>query len=484
MKRKTLLNVAASSMIVASTMVGCSGAALHSQAGVSAGKMAALASSQARDAEQAIANRDSGRAIEIAEAAVAADPANAAYRTLLGRAYLLSGRFASARTAFSDALTLGSTESRVIVNLALIDVAQGRKEQARTLLTDHMGSLPAADYGLAMAMAGDPQEAIRVLSQAIHDPAATAKERQNLAYAYALAGQWNEARLTASFDLPPLEAMKRVAGWAQNAQAGAESQRVIAMMGVSPRADDSGMPVRLALAPNAPAAAVEMASAANAAPVPSTEASDVPAPIDIPNAEPSPVQTAQAGSAPFPAAVSAPMPVADLPSPVTATDYAAVSAPPMLAATKPATRTKASAGAPLSPMLRPTPSVLLRAPSNKPSSVRPASAWQPVDPTSGSAWLVQLGAFSSQQNAKAAWARYVGRNSKLAQFPLVESQAQIAGRVLYRVAIAGFGDRTGAVQLCDRVRADGGACFVRLGGAEAAPARWAMAKKPRQLAMR
>ncbi|MGD9812520.1 MAG: SPOR domain-containing protein, partial [Sphingobium sp.] len=83
-----------------------------------------------------------------------------------------------------------------------------------------------------------------------------------------------------------------------------------------------------------------------------------------------------------------------------------------------------------------------------------------------------------------AWTHYVRRNSKLAEFPMVPSQAVVDGRQFHRIAIAGFGDRSGARQLCERIQAIGGACFVRLGGAEAAPSRWALAKKPSLLAMR
>src|SRR3546814_9732647 len=75
--------------------------------------------------------------------------------------------------------------------------------------------VPAADYGLAMAMAGDAPEGVRILSEMIHDPAATARTRQNLAYAYALAGRWKDARMMAGFDLDPLAANQRITQWAQ-----------------------------------------------------------------------------------------------------------------------------------------------------------------------------------------------------------------------------------------------------------------------------
>lgn len=468
MKRKALSNLAASSLIVATSMVGCTGQALHTQAGASAGKLATMADAQARDAEKALAAKDSAKAIQIAEAAVAASPEKADYRTLLGRAYLMDGRFASARTAFEDALTLGATDGRSIVNLALIHVAQGDKNAAQRLLTERVDQLTAADYGLAMAMAGNPDEAIRVLSQAIHAPTAGAKERQNLAYAYALSGQWTEARQVAALDLAPVDAAKRVLGWAQGAEPGAESQRVIAMMGVAPRGDDAGLPVRLALGANQ-SAPVQMADAA-----PTTDF--IPAPIaDEPAPAPTPapalaVASEDESKAIVPEFIPAPRTPMRIP----------VAAPKALAAPAQA----ASGQTPLSPLLRaPAPSPLLK---NPVPGARAVALWQPVDANKGSAWVVQLGAFSSPQSARAGWNQAVRGNERLGLFPQLITQANVNGRNFHRVAIAGFGDRAGAARLCDSVRARGGSCFVRMGGPEAAPIRWAKAKvtAPARLAMR
>lgn len=166
-KRTAFSKLAASSLLVATSMVGCTGQALHRQAGVSAGKLGTMADAQARNAEAALKQHDAAKAIQLAEAAVAASPDKAEFRTLLGRAYLMDGRFASARQAFEDALTLGSTDGRTIVNLSLIHVAEGDSKGAQRLLTDRVDVLTAADYGLAMAMAGNPDEAIRVLRRSM-----------------------------------------------------------------------------------------------------------------------------------------------------------------------------------------------------------------------------------------------------------------------------------------------------------------------------
>ena len=58
----------------------------------------------AGEAQVALAKGQTGKAIENAEAAVAAEPRNAAYRAMLGGVYLEAGRFASAEVSFDDAM--------------------------------------------------------------------------------------------------------------------------------------------------------------------------------------------------------------------------------------------------------------------------------------------------------------------------------------------------------------------------------------------
>jgi len=467
MKRKALFNIAASSLIIASTMVGCSGAALNERAGLNAGKLDKMAGAQALGAEKAIAKGDASKAILTAEAAVEASPNAPANRTILGRAYLLDGRFHSARTAFEDALTLGSTDTRTIVNLALIHTAQGRSAAARALLSEHMAHLPAADYGLAMAMSGDANEAIRVLSKAIHDPAATAKERQNLAYSYALAGHWTEARQMASVDLPPLAAAQRVLGWARTAQPGGESARVLAMMGVTPRGDDAGLPVRLALGQPTLETPIHMAAAEPVEAAPSPE--------DISPEGNSSVEMASADNI-LPAFF-------DKAAEIVSAEPTELAAPVQPAPANPAMQQAALTQEPeVSAFLRPKPTMLVK--TEIPAS-SPAAKWLPVNPDSGSKWVVQLGAFSTAKAAKASWRHYVGHNSTLGVFPAIHSSATVRGKEYYRVAVAGFSGRSDANKFCANIRSDGGKCFVRLGGAEAAPSQWAAAlKKMQTLAMR
>lgn len=303
MNRTAFFKFAASSFVLGATMAGCAstGSGTQGAAALGAGQAGKLAAS----AEQALARDEGAKAVISAEAAVASSPNDAQYRSLLGQAYLSEGRFASAETAFEDAMTLGQADACTVIGLAMVRIASGRSSDARDLLAEHMDVVPATDYGLAMALAGDTDEGLRILWAEARQPDASAKVRQNLAYALALSGQWREAKLIASQDLSPAEAGKRVGEWAVLARPGAKAQQVAQLMGVTPRAD-SGLPVALALK-SAPAP-VEMAAAPELVPPAFTQA---PAEIEqfaevAPVALPDRPAPAMIQPVPIPAAMPAP----------------------------------------------------------------------------------------------------------------------------------------------------------------------------------
>lgn len=437
MNRNALVKVGATSLILAVSMVGCTGAAYRTSPSLAGAKGQQKADFAAL-AERALAKKDYSMALTHAEAAVTAQPDSGAYRTLLGRAYLANGRFASAQTAFRDAMTLGNVDSRTVVSLALIDVAQGDAEGARKLLIDHMDHIPAADYGLAMAMAGDADEGVRVLGEAIHDPSADAKTRQNLAYAYALDGQWREARMIAEQDVDPLVAAKRVLAWAEMAQPGLEAQRVAALMGIVPQAD-AGMPTRLALAPAAPMAPV--VQTAEAAPA------QLPAIVEAAAAPVVPVSVEGAPAIKFAKAVEVVQKIDVAPS---MTQFSQPIAAPRLVVAIP--------------------------PAAKPS-FRKVAYIKPVTGNSASPWVVQLGAFDSAAIAADKWQHMAKYDLKLGAFPVVNSTATVDGRLFYRLAVGGFDDRAAADRVCQALRAKGGSCFIRAGeGVVSKPDRWTAAK--------
>ncbi|MEL0251479.1 MAG: CDC27 family protein, partial [Novosphingobium sp.] len=170
-------------------LTGCGAAGVHP---------AKLATS----AEAALAKGSANVAIGNAEKAVLADPRIAAYRVLLGNAYLKAGRFESARQAYDEAMELGEDSSRTALSLALADIAIGRNAEALDTLNSYRDAIAPSDYGLAIALAGQPAQGAAVLADSLRRGENTPKVRQNLALAYALGGQWRQARLMAAQDVP------------------------------------------------------------------------------------------------------------------------------------------------------------------------------------------------------------------------------------------------------------------------------------------
>ncbi|WP_336963374.1 SPOR domain-containing protein [Sphingobium aquiterrae] len=450
------LRMAASSLIVATTLAGCSGNATQSRIASTANpdrKAGELAAS----AERALAKQDAVAAVQAAEAVVAMTPREAGYRVLLGRAYLAAGRFASAKTALSDAMTLGAVDAKTIVSLALAKVASGEPAGARDLLAEHMDVIPASDYGLAMAMAGDPLEGVRILSHAIQEPGAGAKARQNLAYAYALAGRWRDARMMAEADLAPVAAAQRVAMWAQTAEAGAEPYRVAALIGAKAGIADPGLPQQLALVDQS---LVQIAVAQTQAPATAPEIAQETASEAAPDAEPeaAPRAVAMARAEPAAAAVEAPLIAAD---PTPAREAAPIG--------------RAQIGRAYARAMRLT------------AHIQTVAYIRPIT-NSASNWVVQVGAYDSAAIAREKW-QMMARSS-FSGFQPVNSTVTVDGRLYHRLALSGFAGRADADQMCAKIRSRGGNCFVRQTGPEAKVQNWAAAKfkstkfMGRQIAMR
>ena len=198
----------------------------------------------------------------------------AGYRQLLGQSYLEAGRFASAGQAFSDTLTLEPANAHAALQLALAQTAQGDWVGARRTLAAHAQEIPASDLGLATALAGDPKTAIQILMPAARAPTADAKTRQNLALAFALAGDWRDARVIVVMDLSPAQVDERLGRWAAFVRPQAVSDQVAALLGVTP-VRDAGQPIALAL--NAAPANVAVADAAPASAAAAVEPQVAPA---------------------------------------------------------------------------------------------------------------------------------------------------------------------------------------------------------------
>jgi Flp pilus assembly protein TadD len=390
----------------------------------------------ASGAAAAVAEGNAEKAVTLAEKAVLTDPRNPAYRTLLGNSYLRAGRFESARQAYDEAMQLGEDSGKAALSLALADIAMGRLDSAADTLETYRAAIPAADFGLAMAMAGRASRGVAVLVDALRNGEDTPKVRQNLAYGYALAGQWTQAKVMAAQDVPADQIDARMEQWLMMSHPRDTRARVATLIG-APVRGDSGQPQALALAnfPDQPAQ-VQQASA-DLVPAPATGA--------IPAATADAPALALAAVQELPASASE----SDTTVPMVAD---ASRAPQGLLAAIDAMPAQAN------PYHRVTAAYTMRTPASE-SQVRPAATTVRTT-LGGGTHLVQLGAFSTPEGAQRAWRHFTKVNPALAGHRSVISQANVNGRQFWRVQAAGFSGFADARSVCGSVKARGGPCLV------------------------
>ena len=392
-------------------------------------------------AQAALAANDLQSAVSLAEQAVANSPRDAGFRALLGNCYLASGRFASAESAFQDSLSLVASQPQIILKLALVQIAQGKNDEAKGLLAAAQSVLDPADTGLALALAGDPQTAIAVLEPAARAPGADSRVRQNLALAYAFAGDWTQARIVAAQDVPGDQLDGRIQQWMALATPARSSDQVAAFIGIQPVAGDPGQPIRLAL--NQEGAVRQAAAEPMAVPqAPAVELSSV-ATVDLPPAsepEPMAVAVAEPVAVPAPAAVPA---VAPEPAPVE-----------LAAAPVSSIRQARPALSPAAVRLSEPVAKLRRAAAPKPRAGKSRA-------------VVQLGAFSSRDRVELAWSRATSKYSVLRGYTPVSARFDGGKGTVYRLSIKGFGSDRDARLLCESLKRSGRACFVRASSGDA-----------------
>lgn len=413
---------AASLVVLGSMIAGC--AAPQARVG-SASHIGGKADQDIGLATRAMAALNSNNipvAIDLAQRAVAKTPADATFRALLGNAYFAGGRFRSAEQAYRDSLTLNPAQAQIILKLALVEIAQGKDSEAIGVLNAGRGALEPSDYGLAVALAGHPQEAIAILDPAARAVGADATVRQNLALAHALAGDWDEARTIAAQDVPAGQLDARIQQWMQLAKPTHASDQVAALVGVTPAANDTGQPVQLALSQGE-------------------------------------TQQALAVPAPAPRAVSqAPVTleaVATLPAPTSVPVQAVPPAPPPPRPTLGALAADAysqakSYVASVLPHMRPTPRKALHARATLDAGRR-----------GNSPAVVQLGAYGSPQRVLAAWTGAAHKYGALKAYLPMSARFASPKGTFYRLSVRGFNTVGQANALCASLRREGASCFVR-----------------------
>jgi Flp pilus assembly protein TadD len=373
-------------------------------------------------AQVALEKGQADKAISYAESAVLAEPRNASHRAMLGAAYLEAGRFQSAATSFEDALQLGDTDPRTVLSYALAKTAVGDSRAAVALLSQNENVIAPADLGLAYALAGKPERGVHVLVNAVRNGDNSAKARQNLAYSYALAGNWRAARVMAAEDVPADQLDERLTQWAADAAPEDYQVRVAGLLNVTPTYD-GGQPTYLALA-NFPSQGMMVAQADAQAPAEVAQVAAAPAPKPAPT-------LARATPAPAPA----------------------VAAP-----SRPATPRYVS-----NPVVQQIPASRQAQTRSAPAPTRVASttSQRRMAVASGDAatHLVQLGSFNSRAVAEDKWAELKRKFPQLRDRDVVITEAKVNGQTFFRVAATGF-TQTTARQMCGTARSAGTGCFA------------------------
>jgi cell division protein FtsN len=196
---------------------------------------------------------------------------------------------------------------------------------------------------------------------------------------------------------------------------------------VSPHTPVEAKPAPAAATPK-PTATVAATPVSKLAPVAKTQA---------PPAKPVTQPTKMAETTPAPK----PTPAAKAPAPATPAPKAATAAP-------------AQPSAPLAPATA--------APKQLAANAPPAPAPVTQAPVASGAYVLQIGAYKSQAEADGAWNTYKAKHATLlAGYSPNVAQADLGDKgTWYRLRIAGFSSKDVASALCDRLKADGGGCFL------------------------
>lgn len=395
-------------------------------------------------------------AVDFAERAVQQSPNDAGFRALLGNAYFASGRFWSAEAAYKDSLTLYSNQPQVILKLALVETALGKKAEAVAFLQAGRSVLDASNYGLALALAGDSADAIPVLDAAARQQGADATVRQNLALAHALAGDWTEARTIAAQDVPGNQLDARIHQWMQFASPAKPSDQIAALVGVTPAAVDHGQPIRLALrktdtmlaqavtSPQAAPARVAPAApvtVAQLAPAPHPQIAEAPAPQPAPKfveavATPTPAPQGEPAVAPAPPAVGSIL--------AEASSVASTTKTMLVTAAHKAESVVASF-------------IPHKAPAVKPKPRRIAA----VSRRGNSNVVMQLGSYRSPGQVTAGWNHLTQRYPALRAYLPLRARFDSANGTFWRLSVQGFESQREAIARCNLLKSRGGHCFVR-----------------------
>lgn len=421
MKTSYRIGTAVATAALTVALASCAGPHGPKSASIFGNKVDTANIGLATRAQMALTASNNVEAVSLAERAVANSPTDAGFRSLLGNCYFAAGRFASAESAYRDSLTLLSNQPQVVLKLALVSVAQGKNGQALAFLDAAKNVLDPADYGLALALAGQPQQAAQMLQNAAQQTGADSRVRQNLALALALSGDWTTARTVAAQDVPADQLDARIQQWMQLAKPAHAADQIASLTGVAAAASDPGQPVRLALKDGK----TRLAALA-------------------PVVEQAPQEVAVAAD---PAPAAAPQPVVAAAAPVV-TPVPEVAPMPVMASLTPKVRNSA-----------PRPSLSPRAAAL--TDARTLYRRAALANLARSRTVVQLGAYTNRGSVNAAWSHVSSRFGALRGYAPVAARFDGERGTVFRLSVQGFATARQAMALCGSLKRAGAPCFVR-----------------------
>jgi D-alanyl-D-alanine carboxypeptidase len=400
--------------------------------------------------QEALARGDAAAAIPLAQRALESAPNNADALLALAQAYLMTGDPVQAEQTFRDVLKNDTKSTVANTGLGLALLSQQRTDEAQTVLRLAAAQKPAAatlsNIAFALALAGAPDEAVKLLDPIALASGSTPQLRQNLAFALVMANNRARAFEVAGYDLDGVSAARQISAWSETARK-PFAKRLTEMAGLA-------VVDRPAFAQAAPAVAEQVAvtaakpvettvSAPQAAAVEEKVKVDVAAAVAPVTVEVAETVAAQAK----PVAVSEPVVVVKPSVAVAAVKTVAVDLRPVVLrpkAAKPAVET-ASLTLPSIATVQTTVRSVAKVEANVSKLV---------------GWVVQIGAVTLKTDQSRNIVRSFQASFGKKSAPRVVVVDTPSGK-LHRIVLGQSQTKATAVKICSSLKAKGHACFAR-----------------------
>ena len=115
----------------------------------------------------------------------------------------------------------------------------------------------------------------------------------------------------------------------------------------------------------------------------------------------------------------------------------------------------------LKPATLPPPPKAAKVETPKPVKPTSVAATEPAPAHTGGSVALQIGAYKSEDEASAAWKSFAHKHAMTSAYQSDIKKVDLGDKgVWYRLRLGTFADKTAAVAFCDKLKADGGNCFL------------------------